>query len=96
MGSLCGGRDKVVKHLLDKGADFTHKSEYQEELRDAYSLSKKESCCSIVGFWQRAEKILGTADFDNTHSILNSYQKKMKTFYDINHYANFSSLFFII
>jgi ankyrin repeat protein len=76
MWAAYAGRDKVVKHLLDKGADFRHQSEYQGKLRDAYSLSKKESCCSMVGFWQRAEKVLGTADFDNTRSILNSYQKR--------------------
>ena len=75
MWAAHAGKDKVVKYLLDGGADSTYKCNYQGKLRDAYSLAKKESCCSIVGFWQRAQKVLGTADFDNTRSILYSRRK---------------------
>ena len=77
MWAADAGRDKVVEHLLKAGADSTHTSKYRDKDVDAYSLSKNKqgSCCSIIGFWHKAQKVLGTADFDNTCELLNSYRK---------------------
>lgn len=69
------GRDKVVEHLLAAGADSTYESNYRGKSCNAYSLSKKESCCSFVGFLQRVKKVVGTADVDHTHEILNPNRK---------------------
>lgn len=75
MWAAWAGRDKVVEHLLKAGADSTYEAITRRESDSAYSLSKKESCCSIIGFSQRIKKIIGTADFDHTREMLNPNPK---------------------
>ncbi|PJD93952.1 MAG: hypothetical protein CK424_01480 [Legionella sp.] len=74
------GRDKVTEYLLIKKADASYiaKARWKEDKdENAYSLSKKDSCCSIFGFWQRAEEVLGKADYDRTRTLLELDQNIM-------------------
>ena len=75
MWAALRGRYKVVSYLLTEGADIKHKAEWNGKMQDAYMLSKKEKCCSLIGFWQRAQKTLGIADIDKAHKVIISYRK---------------------
>ncbi|MGQ3891268.1 ankyrin repeat domain-containing protein [Legionella sp. CNM-4043-24] len=67
------GRDVIADYLLQAGADDSCKVTYMGKNRDAYSISKKMNkvpLCSLLGLWQTAKKILGTANTDRTTEIL--------------------------
>lgn len=66
------GKYEIVSYLLINDADLKHKSDSSG--MDAYELSKKKSCCSIQGFFQRAQKIIGTGDIDKTHKLISSFK----------------------
>ena len=65
------GQDKVVEVLLQSGADTYHRAQYDGKKLDAYALSKKHSCCSWLGFWQRVDEMSGKANFSKTQVLLN-------------------------
>lgn len=72
------GKHTIVEYLLDKGADAKRQVEYEGRQRDAYSISKqmrKQPLCSVIGFWQKTQKILGTADITKTCEILHAVSK---------------------
>jgi len=75
MWAASKGHDKMVDYLLKSGADATYKTIANGKPQNAYSMSKKSPCCSVMGFWQRAKETLGMADFDNTCRLLYAYRK---------------------
>lgn len=80
------GKYEVISYLLINDADLKHKSDSSG--MDAYALSKKKSCCSIQGFWQRVQKITGAADIDKAHKVISSFQLFNDPFSDYNRKVN--------
>lgn len=77
MWAASKGQNKIVEYLLKSGADATYRSNSFGKPQNAYSLSKKSSCCSVMGFWQRTKETLGLADFDNTQRLLTPFKNKI-------------------
>ncbi|GEM_PF-2608390 len=75
------GRDNVVKYLLENSANphiervFINQATGKKEKEDAYAISIRRNTWPYF-FWNKAQKMVGYADFDNTQKLLRAYCKK--------------------
>lgn len=80
MHAASQGKAEVVEYLLINDADIHHQSRFLGTMQNAYTLSKKKSCYSALGLWQRAQKITGSTDMDETHKIIYCFQTYTDSF----------------
>lgn len=82
MWACANGKDDIVDYLLINGADSFHCAEKTNgpfKHQTALSLSKKDSCCSLYGFWQRTSDIVGFSNYTRAHELVEQYQMNKKT-----------------